>query len=170
MANVSPKGTPNPLPIEPDPGESGRGPPATTNETLSSTATVPSESVRSELSNTDNESNKPSAAGPDPPKDAKKETHKTASAPGSPKSDRGKKQSPEYLREKELRRKAFEMRMDKVRLSLWPTNDMVKTLEQKLGEKIRYECLGNSLCFMDAWSHFSYKTIPHSTGQGQFQL
>ena len=83
MANVSPKGTLNTPPIEPDPDKSDRGPPATTNETLSSTATVPSGSVRSELSNTDNESNKPSAAGPDPPKDAKKETHKTASAPRS---------------------------------------------------------------------------------------
>ena len=80
--------------------------------------------------------------------------------PDPDKSDRGKRHSPEYQREKELRRKVFEMRMDKVRLSLWPTNEAVKTLEQKLGEKINYERLGNSVRFMDAWSEFSYKKVP----------
>ena len=144
---------PNNPPVDPDPDKSGRGPPVkTSGEAKPGTATSLDGSVPAapQISN-------PTASMSAPAGGDAKNVGPTGKM--SPKEGR-RKQSAEYQREKELRKQAYEQKMAKIKLALWPTNEAVKTMEQFIGAPINYEKLANSTRFNDAWSTFNKLKVP----------
>ena len=66
------------------------------------------------------------------------------------------KESDEYLRSRDLKRKAFELNNAKIRLALWPSPEAEADIKTAtFCNTIDYENLAGSLRFRDAWSDFT---------------
>ena len=132
-----------------------------TGETKDSTVTPIGEPVASEVqptvSPTTNESKSAIAASAD-------HTSKPNPVPSlsASKEDR-RKESDEYVRSRDLKRKAFELKNAKIRLALWPSPEAEADIKTAtFCDTIDYERLAGSLRFRDAWSDFS--KLSHPTG------
>ncbi len=169
--------TPPPPPIDPGTGDPGPRQSAMTSGEKASTATSFDGSVRPDLQPSASGSSSSASAAASAPPGAKSAPSTSGDATPAPtatgdatsadaktdaKSTKGGRhvQSAEYQRQKEIKRKAFELRCDKIRLALWPNPVAVQTMEKSVGGPIDYERLVNSTRFMDAWCTFDKKKVP----------
>ena len=88
----------------------------------------------------------------------------TPAASSSQASKEGRrKESEEYIRSRDLKRKALDLRDSKIRLALWPSPEAEADIKSAtFSDTIDYQRLNSSLRFRDAWSDFS--RLSHPTG------
>ena len=88
----------------------------------------------------------------------------TPAASSSQASNEGRrKESDEYIRSRDLKRKALDLRDSKIRLALWPSPEAEADIKSAtFSDTIDYQRLNSSLRFRDAWSDFS--KLSHPTG------